>query len=465
MISWDPRFACTYESPWGIAQKLAWLNVSSSAGVLTAIAGRPVRPSTQSGARAFASLNWWDELCDPGTVPSARFSGRRSVGLTLFGGSSAGRWRAIAQPFTSQRLRLCRTCITAGYHSVAHQLEGLQRCLLHDEQLLNVCLSCLYPLGPYGVTEARGFQCRHCGTSWLKSDHLPVPPETFRAAEVAAIGPIYDWIIRTEPYLDKNPILHRLVLGAWNGREVQLLGCPSILLNFLADIEPFPLDQRFLAPRVVEFHSQHRSTVRCPKLMTAAEAHTLGEQAAASTSSLLWRGKLRGHRRCCERGCVHLWGTHDYLDFHPEFCRLAYAYILWRDRVRDWLHEIRTQFDWFALDVEDLTGRLLSSFYGALHAIDVLCSLHEQGSAAEFDTALACGCLRRTLDPWLEIRSCHGHAHGLFVGELADCKYRFGPRFGSKKYFCDHGNMMDEARRAEAIMLTRLLERRRIAGF
>lgn len=70
------------------------------------------------------------------------------------------------QQISSPYFRYCRKCLNRGYHCVAHQLESVRRCPIHDGLLEVACRSCgsraPYRLNAYLLDAP--YRCGNCGS-------------------------------------------------------------------------------------------------------------------------------------------------------------------------------------------------------------------------------------------------------------------------------------------------------------
>lgn len=100
-------------------------------------------------------------------------------------------------------LRVCRTCLSRGYHCILHQLAGCARCVVDGGDLQSVCPRCREPLGefaPRNMDEA--FRCRRCGASWLRpADHVPRLTHAQYSHVQVQLDPLIRWLRHVDPLL------------------------------------------------------------------------------------------------------------------------------------------------------------------------------------------------------------------------------------------------------------------------
>lgn len=459
MISWSTRFVGTYESSWSIAHKLAWLNVVDVPQALSAVADCRISPSPPSGLRSFNQLGWWEALLVRMSHDDACASCHISLVDAVLGSKATRRFRTIAYPLVSSHLRLCLACIRSGYHSIVHQLDGLVRCPIHGARLINTCPSCRCPLGFFGVAKVRGFRCECCGKAWLRNDELAVQSEEFWANERNAIAPLVTWIERAMSSFQLAPRVARQMFGSWGGGRMRLTSLSEALLPALADLEPCPLDQRFLAPKVPQLVVNRAKPQTKARPVAPSDAVTLVKDVITTTTSCLRRTILRKHCECYKQGVSQLRGSRDYLSFHPEFCQRAYAFALWHDRVNDFLSALElAQMDTGArvvIDPKELKRHIYCAYHGALHGIVLLREFFLQGDKSELQIVRTSACLERNFDPWLAWTIDDDGIWRLDVGSLEFSAAADGPEL-----YCDEGAMVDAIWSARSAMIGRLRERK-----
>lgn len=169
--------ACPFESTWGYLNKLMWLRAATLHATLKELEGPPSRWWFRwyTGGQNFC-LYRPGSACSPGgyaqvpapDVPLSQALVAHTVQAQLGCGAT------VVGLFNSS-LRVCRSCLSRGYHCILHQFSGCARCVIDGGELLTTCPRCRGPLGefaPRNIGEA--FRCRHCGVSWLRpADQLP----------------------------------------------------------------------------------------------------------------------------------------------------------------------------------------------------------------------------------------------------------------------------------------------------
>lgn len=99
---------------------------------------------------------------------------------------------------TYEKFRYCPECLGRGYHSEVHQLEWLDKCLLHGQKLLDACPQCgvTFSFGSRGSSKMpiRQFQCVACSTSLWPGIDSKLWPTPLTAKAVKPITEYLDWI-------------------------------------------------------------------------------------------------------------------------------------------------------------------------------------------------------------------------------------------------------------------------------
>lgn len=439
MICWNSCFSEPYESAWCTAQKLAWLAASETPTALSAVAGRAVRASPSPRVRSFNDLAWWKAaMSDP--AAHAVTDGRTTPQRAVLEGGPESILGPNARTLCAPLLRVCPVCIAAGYHSVVHQLEGLMRCPIDGEMMLTACPQCKKPFGPYVVQRQHGFQCSNCGLSLLRNGHLDIPSERASAKKRLAIALFADWIRRTLPQLH-FPLLCNGALGRWEGEQLVTVTLRVARLALLTQIEPCPLESTCLAPGIQELKICASELSSKKASMRTKDADVLAERTVTSVRHWLRREVLREHYACYERVGQYLYGDFHQLALRPQFCQVAYAFVLWMARTNSWLGWVREiardRESVIALDRRRLQRRLVSDYFFALNGIELTCESWRQGNKNAYDDALELGHLDREYHPWLDLAKDNER-----VWNMRCCNVMFTRRVADQTPFCDHGEMM-----------------------
>lgn len=444
MIAWNTAFRGHYDSPWCMAQKLAWLNSTRVNEILAAILGRSAPFKAGVYTRTFTDLQW---LTDAPTRTDPRLTSSDSDQiaevLTVLAPHKVLSFIQVAWRLMSEDLRLCPSCILVGYHSVVHQLAGLERCPIHGDPLVEACRFCGVHFGQYNIRRSHGFACPRCGESLLADNHLPTFSAALKAAEKRRIAPILTWVRRIAPSI---PCYGHSMVLATRCSDLYVLKSPEkALLPLMATISPFPLDGRLLTDPVPGLELEAKAAVsRQRSKRIAFNARDLIEHYVRTletvTNEVL--DSLGEHRVCWKGGAVVVDGSDfNYLAFHSRFCIKAYAFALWKLRTRMLLKELRefshsrTQHMW--PDIHGLRSRLLSEYCYCLHTTEAIHGLHAQGDRECVRAALSRGALSSSPGPWLNIEDVLVPCESAYP--RSHPRLKFATSILGVDYYCDHG--------------------------
>lgn len=217
--------------------------------------------------RLGTKLDWSDP---ESYVPSLR--GQRNISSARFGrdGRDDDWYQRVFDELCGEvrcAFRACGKCLNAGYHSLAHQVPWLDRCLIHGDQLSANCPSCGRPfLG----REPQISRCPDCAlTAWFgRAPKFLTPP--FSKQQLRPIRRYIDWMASWE----SDPRLNSMW---WNVNHSKRLRT-----GFLADAVA-RLGPRLDMPRAIkECWSRTDDSANLYRVfpMPADKAHAL-EKAAA----------------------------------------------------------------------------------------------------------------------------------------------------------------------------------------
>lgn len=447
MISWSAVFSGRYDSPWCITQKLAWLNATSPHNILTDIAKRSI--CSRYTCRSFTDLRWWDDIRadiardPPGHTASDRLKAARALLVT----EEVAHFLKVASTLMSDSLRVCPACVSEGYHSVVHQLAGLQRCPIHRRKIIESCPACRFPLGIYVVGYVCAFGCASCGKTLLQDRGLMPSSAKLRGAELSCIAPVVRWIFRTKPHVSVPWATKAcsIVFAHTIARKMQPLGLPAALIHTLAAIEKFPLDPILLGPKV----SQLRVIPKAKELPPGSASEPF-ECAAKVAKRIIFEveawiecNELGKHQKCYEiGGFLTWWWSPDsrHIGFHPEICVTAYAFTLWRARAYELVETIAlssyVRGPINLGDGTDLRNCLLSSYHYCLHSLDLLRGLHSQGDGSAVRKVRDFGLLSLLHDPWIQFEDPTSNDEA--PRALVRNDLYFAARDAGGEMFCDH---------------------------
>jgi hypothetical protein len=444
MIAWNTAFRGHYDSPWCMAQKLAWLNSTRVNEILATILGRSAPFKEGVYTRTFTDLQW---LTGAPTRTDTRLTSSDSDQiaevLTALAPHKVLSFIQVAWRLMSEDLRLCPSCILVGYHSVVHQLAGLERCPIHGDPLVEACRFCGVHFGQYNIRRSHGFACPRCGESLLADNHLPAFPAALKAAEKRRIAPILTWVRRIAPSI---PCYGPSMVLATRRSDLYVLKSPEkALLPLMATISPFPLDRRLLTDPVPGLELEAKAAVsRKRSKRIAFNARDLIEHYVRTLETVMNEvlDSLGEHQTCWSGGAeVILGDDRHYLAFHSGVCVKAYAFALWKFRTRTFLKTLR-EFSqpttpYMCLVIHDLRSRLLSEYCYCLHTADALHGLHVQGNNGCVRAALDRGALSSWPGPWLDIDDVLLPCEPGYSRPCPRLKFTSDGLGGD--YYCDHG--------------------------
>lgn len=152
--AWNDEWVNPYESAWNIGEKIYASNIS--ARIYNELMG-----VTTSGIKINYNSNCL--LYSKGIIKSAFIPRFMQDGTSFFKAFKGNSY------YFSTKLRYCPECAKHGYHSIFHQLIYLDRCIIHNDTLLNLC-----DCNDSGIISGKRklhipFSCKNCGA------HMPYP--------------------------------------------------------------------------------------------------------------------------------------------------------------------------------------------------------------------------------------------------------------------------------------------------
>lgn len=181
-----------HEGPYTRAAKLAILNVLSANDLCQTLFGKPVLQSRAvplhgRSLLAGAWLQRGSSVCVL-AEPIAEHAMDRIC----------GHW--ATRIASDERLRYCPRCMDNGFQSVVYQIDGIERCPLHGEPLLDTCVHCGAPTPAYAVTNesmSHPLRCPRCA-QFYSAAWTPSHPISFWKAPKndGPIASIYTWLKR-----------------------------------------------------------------------------------------------------------------------------------------------------------------------------------------------------------------------------------------------------------------------------
>lgn len=436
MIAWNDAFVGTFESAWGLTQKLAWLNHADPAQLLMSPLGYKQVPNDPAdGGRAYIDGDWLTErrsfavagreasIRDLADVPRALFE---RTGTAFLG--------SMAQSLLSQRLRVCPVCIGGGYHSIVHQIAGLAQCPMHAVPLTDNCVRCGKSLGEFGLRRGSAYRCARCDSCLLLNDDLLRIPQEWRDAEGRTIEALMEYFASMADVRLDWPSESRVpMLRASGPGERRWLSNAQAYLWALHRISPIPVARALLCSEPAGLVV---SALAKPVALAVNDYHHDPEQrsqiceqvdAAIATARHTIADLMTGHEDCLRYARYLLdidnrfGGSH--LRCNAAFCPIAQGHFLWSGRVRHFVRNMREchYTSWIeryqADHLAQLPAALVSAFYGSITGIELMARAMASDSAGTFEHADAW--LDAENDGWLPggpYGSCTSHPVGATHG-------------------------------------------------
>lgn len=417
MIAWSDTFRRRFESEWGVAQKLAWLN------------GQTVSDMR----RLLLSDEHPNGICE---APNSRSQARAA----LLGGPELKGMRDGLKPQLSDTLRFCMTCIHDGYHGLVHELHGLQRCPFHGLDLIDRCVECRMSLGSTLRRRGTPFACQHCSHVYLERHGDDVSPS---------------WLLQREPLLEESFLRWLL-----HGRESVALPWRQHL-SFRTDhvggasrvstqqLWPAIVERTMPAPCYPQCFIPLPERLRVVPVPLWSERKYDCEIDRASACEIidsvrdeLATGDLAGHMDCYRSSAyLMLSGRTDEAPLHyePALCLQAAALTLWECRVKAECDLIGTPHKRRAPGKDRWRASLVGSFRYCLESMELL---HTAFMAQDYDAIeeiLNAGALDVHRDPWMS-RGAHVDDDTFYTGAY----HTVTLAADDGDHFCDHLKVYDE---------------------
>ncbi|MDO9091063.1 MAG: hypothetical protein Q8R98_19810 [Rubrivivax sp.] len=194
-LTWHQGSVLPYSSLWHTVQRAMSLNALRSKEL--AFCGRA---SDQVGVPRHVNLLYNEAVDGPCGVPVEALS-MRSLAQALgepeavFAWAHLGRLPRSVRSLFSPSIRVCRTCMAAGYHSALHSLRLLQTCLIHGDELSDRC-NCgeLFAGDQVVLHHMNAGYCRCGRMAFLTSQTCRRP--TMRHDETAPMSMVAEWLDR-----------------------------------------------------------------------------------------------------------------------------------------------------------------------------------------------------------------------------------------------------------------------------
>lgn len=352
MYAWSSAFVLPYESTWSLFQKFTWFHGTKPLVLLRDISPWRINVHDSSivGEGQWCSFvdTCWMRYRRPRTasLPPVSEAGL-AIHDELFQHGGQIYFGSLAKRVLTTSLKICPTCIGEGYHCIAHQIAGLRRCPLHDEELTSRCPLCGKYLGAFALSGMfHSFLCPTCGRSLLKEDFVP-RLVTFADSILGSIKPLIAWINSFSnksiawPFVYSDPRMH--IIGGTPESATLSRG----LLHCFNRLKPFDYAQAWFSSEIAGLslsHVHHTDSL----IRRGARGHDLPrrdmqrreDETFACMEDVIYDvrmslvEKMGVHDLCCEQMNQLLSPYAKNLEMHfvspgVDYCGLAQAFDLW----------------------------------------------------------------------------------------------------------------------------------------
>lgn len=359
MFIWNGVFEATYDSSWCYVEKVSWLNACKSRTVLQYVSNCNFNPSLSSWGAPYSYVDTaWLYVGKPRapTLPArTTFCDDLARGIDERSGASA--LRGLPSLLFNTRLRVCHACLSEGYHSVVHQIEGLRICPIHELPLSTECPNCCRGLGDFSARRSGDpFQCSGCRVSFLKGGLLKPPSDLIRQGEQERMGPFVDWLKQVSlvsvHWLRCSPDW-RFRLA--DERFLRTTTFQASVLPCLAAIHPCPLADHFLERPaaglelipVEDMSSLYAWEVGVQGVMEHREAARRMQVFVTQVADEVTLGieqLIKGHQGCLNDVVTMVASISTCNEFelsaNPDICGAAQAFLIWNSRVRQFSNSL-----------------------------------------------------------------------------------------------------------------------------
>lgn len=359
MFIWNRIFEATYESSWCYVEKLSWLNACKARTVLQQVSNCNFNLLLSSKKEPYSYVDTaWLYFGKPraATLP-ARTAFCDDLARSIDERSGATALRCLPSLLFKKQLRVCHACLSEGYHSLVHQVEGLRICPIHELPLSTACPHCCSELGDFSARRPSDpFQCSRCRVTFLKSGLLRPPSDLIRQGEHDRIRPFLDWLKQVSSvavyWFSRSPAW---LIRQADKRLLLMTTFQASALSCLAAIYPCPLEDRFLevpaagleliqVEDVTVLDAWDIDVQRVRKSRAAAQRMRAFVTNVADEVTLNIQKLIKGHQRCLDDVATMMASipTHSVIEIsaNPSICGAAQVFIIWHSRVRDFTDRI-----------------------------------------------------------------------------------------------------------------------------
>lgn len=252
---------------------------------------------------------------------------------------SCGRWaRWIG---SDMHFRYCPECLNSGFQSVVYQIDAIQKCPLHDVDIVDSCLECGARTAPYAVTEEvlrSPIHCLHCssplGQSWRKGSEMVWWQQQ---SDIRPLHEMHIWLHQVGRAVLKWPGLDSWLTHVGDG--AYHVNKRKAVFSVLANLYPLPTSIKASAP---ELHVVFGNCEEASILNRAATLHTDELEQRTAIYKSIKRHAYRSHRLNLalggrDRGGRYKvdWRTDAIVPERVSTSPFEHALLIWQSRFED----------------------------------------------------------------------------------------------------------------------------------
>lgn len=382
--AWLADWEMPFEGPFTLLAKFAWANAADASALCHTVFGRKLLNSNNVSRHGRSLLDMsWVGIADGLGIPYLR-----DIAIEGALVSRAGRWTPYIA--ADNALRFCRSCLMHGYQSAIFQLDGMERCPIHQEPLVTACPNCRSGSLRYAITEpgfTAPFHCSNCMAPLAGSfDVEKWSDAAFRHAAYTHLTPIAKWIqglAGTTLKWPGWPDWHFPLRWHCSEEERRRAAFDVLLQVFPPPSEVTALRPGRHAPRV------YLGALEQMPVPTMYRSRKMPRQDVSVDHVRLYKAIRRYVRRCLH-GCarvsirplpqvVEIFHGDGAIQLDTKACPRAQAFALWRTHFEAVQHDPHVLtlrppvLQWpegASIDAAAWAGYLLASFHAAVAAFD-----------------------------------------------------------------------------------------------
>lgn len=413
MITWNAAFEVPWESPWGAVNKLAWLNGSTRREALDALMGSRLSVcDARAAVQPYVDRWWMGSVSHSSSEGTRRFFAELAARFSSLCGPSC-EWICLTAGLLNREPRFCPECMRKGYHSIFHQLDGVQDCPWHGLRLAQRCPSCNKCFEGSDRKDGFGLTCNHCSYCFVKSPSDIRMDKRTLERRLDDGKEIMRWLASTRKQVAHD--LTHMIGGTFTrvGRGWVAVSAGAVGLAVLCEVQAFPFPKAATLPLPSGFRL-------FPPKIEESKGQTISFDEADRLMDEVFHQLLKGlgaHGDCFKSACEildrHRSGR-NIVAWHPRLCLRAYALYMMRIRCIEFMGELRRQ-PWITNHVLNITpdalrSDLRSSYFYELTGLE---SIRRTG-ISRYSPACDRAFLDVCRDPWtraLQSPALHGIAY------------------------------------------------------